>query len=135
MSKTAFANEILSDEFNLLDCWRILNPDLKRYTWRQSNPIRQSIIDYWLISRSMFNMIDDCDIQPSYKSVRSLITLDIKVGTETEQGPGMLKFNMSMLKYVDYVQKVNTWLELKCDYVNMENKALTWELSKCQIRR
>lgn len=73
----------------------------------------------------MFNTIDDCDIQPSYKSDHSLITSDIKVGTETERGPGMWKFNVSLLKVVDYVQKVNTRLEeLKRDYVNLENKAL-----------
>ena len=37
-------------DFDLVDIWRIRNPDSKRFTWRQRNPFIQRRLDYWLIS-------------------------------------------------------------------------------------
>ena len=136
--KTSFATELIGDcnEYNLLDCWRILNPNFKRFTWRQPNPVRQSRIDYWLISSSLINMVSDCDIQPSYKSDHSLITLEFRIGPATERGPGMWKFNVSLLKDVEYVAKINTSIsDFKDTYDNLEDKSLKWELIKCELRR
>ena len=137
-TKTSFAIELLRvcDEYNLLDCWRTLNPDVRRYTWRQSNPVRQSRIDYWLITSPLLNMIDLCDIQPSYKSDHSLITLDLRIGPNAERGPGIWKFNVSLLKDTKYVEQLNTCIvELKTIYAGLEDKALKWEIIKCELRR
>ena len=38
--------------FDLIDIWRIRNPDTMRFTWRQKNPIIQRRLDFWLISSS-----------------------------------------------------------------------------------
>ena len=32
------------------DIWRIRNPGLKRFSWRQKNPAIQRRLDYWLIN-------------------------------------------------------------------------------------
>ena len=37
-------------DFDLVDIWRIRNPESKRFTWRQRNPFIQRRLDYWLIS-------------------------------------------------------------------------------------
>ncbi len=137
-AKTDFANNIINlcKEMNLADCWRIMNSDTARYTWRQPNPIRQSRLDYWLVSVNILNSIENCDIQPSYKSDHSLITLDTKSEAQNDRGPGMWKFNVSLLKNQDYVECVNTWLtERKHDYEYLEDKALKWDLIKCDLRR
>jgi len=34
--------------YNLIDIWRIRNPDAKSYTWRQKKPLIQRRLDFWL---------------------------------------------------------------------------------------
>ena len=36
----------LCSSFDLIDLWRIRNPDVKRFTWRQKNPIVQRRLDF-----------------------------------------------------------------------------------------
>lgn len=52
--------KILEDimlEHDLIDIWRIRNPDCKRFTWRQKSPLIQRRLDYWLISNSLQVML------------------------------------------------------------------------------
>ena len=48
-----YATDIIAllEEFNLVDIWRVVNPDTKRYTWRgvTRNGIVQSRLGYWFI--------------------------------------------------------------------------------------
>ena len=37
-------------DFDLVDVWRIRNPERRRFVWRQKNPFIQRRLDYWLIS-------------------------------------------------------------------------------------
>ena len=37
-------------EYNLIDIWRLRNPDKRQFTWSNRNPIMQRRIDFWLIS-------------------------------------------------------------------------------------
>lgn len=51
-SKKASAQfiEDLCLDFDLIDIWRIRNPEIKRFTWRQKKPLIQRRLDFWLIS-------------------------------------------------------------------------------------
>ena len=35
------------NEHNLKDCFRILHPNVRRYTWRRRNPIKQARLDFF----------------------------------------------------------------------------------------
>ena len=35
---------------DLFDIWRIRNPNVKRFTWRQKTPVIQRRLDFWLVS-------------------------------------------------------------------------------------
>ena len=50
---------------NLIDVWRLRNPQTKLFTWRQKNPLIQRRIDYWLISDDLQGDIERADITPS----------------------------------------------------------------------
>ena len=39
--------------FDLTDIWRVRNPDERRFSWRQKNPVIQRRLDFWLISSSL----------------------------------------------------------------------------------
>ena len=41
--------ENLCSSFDLIDIWRIRNPEVQRFTWRQKNPIIQRRLDFWLV--------------------------------------------------------------------------------------
>jgi exonuclease III len=64
---------------DLIDIWRVRNPYLKQYTWRQRNPLIQSRLDYWFISDSMQDMVKKADIKPAIKTDHSAIVLCLDV--------------------------------------------------------
>ena len=37
----------MKNDFNLIDPWRSNNPDIKQYTWRQPNPLKQGRLDFF----------------------------------------------------------------------------------------
>ena len=63
---------------DLLDIWREINPETRRYTWRRSTPCQQSRLDFFLISDTLAPLIKDVDIKPGYKTDHSLVTLSIQ---------------------------------------------------------
>ena len=44
-------------DFNLVDVWREMHPELKSYTWRRRNPFQQARLDFFLTNENIF-----CDI-------------------------------------------------------------------------
>ena len=127
----------LNDEFNLIDIWRISNPDTRRYTWRGLT--RQgrvfSRLDFWLISAHMIYDLIKTDISPSIKTDHSIITLTFELNNTCQKGKGFWKFNAELLKDQEYITKINTLIEIcKIENAHLENKALLWDFIKCKIR-
>jgi hypothetical protein len=50
--------EELKETFELLDPWRTCYSVNKKFTWRQTSPIKQSRIDYFLVSEDIFSHKD-----------------------------------------------------------------------------
>lgn len=135
--RSQFAEAILSlcEDLELVDCWRILNPNAKRFTWRRTNPIQQSRLDYWLISSPLLNSIAEVDISPSFRSDHSMLKLSLQTNSATKRGPGLWKFNSMLLKDSDYVNLLKTKIEeFGQKYLNQVDKSLKWELIKYDIR-
>ena len=96
----------LKFENNLVDPWRVLNPDSKRFTWRRTNPFKQARLDFFLVSNSLLNFIKWVDILPGYRTDHSIIILDICFNN-FKKGRGFWKFNNFLLQNQDYVKLVN----------------------------
>lgn len=56
---------------DLIDTWRIRNPNVKRFPWRQKTPVIQRRLDFWLVSNGMQEDIDNVDVIPLLKSDHS----------------------------------------------------------------
>ena len=126
----------LCDHLNVIDVWRLLNPDVRRYTWRQCNPLRQSRLDYIFTSVHLMYNIQGLEILPSYKSDHSLVKLSLKKRDTHRRGPGFWKFNNSLLQDPIYVSYINEWLEQFIEqYSDETNKSNVWDIIKCEIRR
>lgn len=96
--------EVMED-LQLLDYYRVLHPDKKAYTWRKKNPLKQGRLDYFLISNSLSNLVENCVIKPGYRSDHSIVLLEIKFNP-FKRGRGLWKFNNSLLTDKEYVSKV-----------------------------
>ena len=122
-------------EHNLIDIWRVRNPECKRFTWRQKCPLIQRRLDYWLISNALQDDIENADIVTSIKTDHSAIALEINSLAEQERGPSFWKFNNSLLtdtKYVDLItDNIPIWLE---EAQEVSDVIVKWDWLKYRIR-
>ena len=59
----------------LIDIWRLKSPTVKRFTFRQRQPLIRSLLDYFLISTCINDMVDKTKILTSFCSDHSCIEL------------------------------------------------------------
>ncbi|KAL9967827.1 hypothetical protein ACROYT_G026124 [Oculina patagonica] len=123
-------------DFDLVDIWRIRNPDTKRFTWRQKKPFIQRRLDYWLISDVCQDDIEKSDIISSINSDHSAIFLHFNNIVDQKHGPSFWKFNASLAEDGNFVTLINesipTWLE---EFKTIDDKRLLWDLIKYKIRQ
>ena len=111
--------------FDLVDIWRLRNPNSKRFTWRQKSPFIQRRLDYWLLSDSYQEEVESVGIVPSINSDHSAIVLHFNSIEEQRHGPSYWKFNASLLDDHDFVR-----LKLKACQFGEKNlkRSMTKEL-------
>ena len=127
----------LMDEFNLVDSFRVVNPDTKRYTWRgmTKHGLVQSRLDYCLVSSHMLGNLEDVSIQPSIRSDHSMVSVGFQLESRFSKGRGFWKFNSSLLSDKEYVSNIKEVINsCKDKYSYLENKGNMWDLIKCEIR-
>jgi len=69
----------LQEELDLVDIWRVKNPDKKSFTWSQNEHMIFSRLDYWLISNSIHNLVKVTDITPAIRTDHSATMLKLLV--------------------------------------------------------
>ena len=72
-----------SENLDLIDAWRVLNPESSRFTWRQRKPEIHRRLDFFLINQCTFCNIIDAEILAGYKTDHSMITLQISLHSNT----------------------------------------------------
>lgn len=93
-------------QFNLTDIYREFHPNKKRYTWRKPTPLKQARLDFFLVSNTLLNMVQESEILASYKSDHSPVLLNLKLN-EFTHGKGLWKFNNSLLYDNDFLKTIN----------------------------
>ena len=69
--------------------------------------IKQARLDFFLISETLMQSVNDLEILPSYRSDHSTVVLSIEIN-DFVKGKGLWKFNVSLLKdkaYINIVKK------------------------------
>lgn len=126
----------LAAQFDLIDAWRIINPDSRKYTWRRRRPEISCRLDFFLVSQSLMCKVRDANILVGYKTDHSLIDLRVAFHSNS-RGPGFWKLNTSFLSEIDYVNQIRAVIkETHDEYRNDDtvNDALLWEMLKLKIR-
>ena len=95
----------IKEDLSLVDPFRELHEQMKRYTWRKPTPIKQARLDFFLITENLMPSVQKVDILPSYRSDHSTVVLSIKIN-EFKKGSGLWKFNNSLLKDSEYIKTI-----------------------------
>ena len=98
------------NNLNLVDTFRHLHPLNKKYTWSRKTPKKYARLDYFISSGPLLDLISDSKIKPGYRSDHSRIELKIVINSFTK-GPGLWKFNCSLLKDPKYIALVNETID------------------------
>ena len=125
------------EEYDYLDVWRLMNPDVKRYTWRESSRygLVQSRLDYWFIPQHMLYNVKKTDILSSILTDHSMISLELYIGNSNNRGRGFWKFNCQLLTDTEYVKRVTDCInDCKEKYKYSIDKGLIWDSMKMEIR-
>ena len=120
---------------NLIDAYRELHPDVKKFTRLQINPLIASRLDYFLVSKSLYFQVKECDIVPSLKSDHKIVTLLVHHNS-SPRGRGYWKFNNNLLLNDEYISKTKIVI---ADYLlnntaTETNPHTRWEALKCFLR-
>jgi len=62
----------------LHDIWRVENSKKESFTWSQKSPFIFCMLDYWLISDTLQDVIKNVDILASIKTDHSAIVLHLQ---------------------------------------------------------
>ena len=92
----------MMEQLDLVDSFRELNPDIKRYTWRGPAK-KQARLDYFLISSHLHSFINESNTVIAYRSDHSPVYLTFQL-TEHERGKGTWKFNNRLLRDEEYIK-------------------------------
>jgi len=126
----------IQDYLDLIDIWRVKNPNTKSYTWSQNSPLIFCRLDYWLISNNLHDLTTSTDIIPAIKTDHSAISLELNNNDNQIKGPGLWKMNCALLeddRYVDDVKsKIPVWLAE--GYKDLSDNRNIWDWLKYNIR-
>ena len=102
--------DCLQNQLDLVDIWRIKNPDTRSFTWSQKSPRIFCRLDYWLISNNLNDLVKSSDIIPAIRTDHDAISIEIGELENENKGPGYWKMNCSILKDDEYVNNVTEML-------------------------
>lgn len=115
---------LMMEDLNLSDVFRQRNPLKRSYTYESKYFKVKSRIDFFLVSNSISNHVlaieSKISIAPDHKAV--LLKLQI---TNRDRGPGLSKFNSSLIEDENYVNLVkNSYSKFKENYVDISDQRL-----------
>ena len=87
----------LRSTFSLCDAWRRLHPRLRQCAWYNSDFSIGSRLDKFFVSNSLMTSTISCEISPCVFSDHDLVCLSIQPDENDSHGPGLWKFNSSLL--------------------------------------
>ena len=120
-------------EFDLVDVYRDKNPKNKSYTYESKALKLCSRIDFFLLPQHQISWVKQIETvvsnAPDHKAVK------LKLNSPNKRGPGLWKFNNSLLDNKSYATLFKENYSLIGEkYSGLEDKRLKWELVKMELR-
>jgi len=118
ITATSPALHTFTGSLDLVDCWRIQNPDIKDATcfsiraFGEDNALIASRLDRWYSPRSLNSRLT-CDIDHTARGITSdhrLVTLKLAAPAITDRGKGFWMLNTSLLNNPEYRAEIEAFL-------------------------
>ena len=95
------------DYKDLVDVWRLNNPQKKRFSFYRKNPVSKSRIDFFIISENLYSQKTKpiADIVDGYLTDHSMITLELHIG-KAKRGNSYWKLNIDLLLNEEYINLI-----------------------------
>ena len=124
----------LIEKFNLVDIWRVKNPNTQQFTWRQATLKIYCRLDFFLVSNTLQDSVLEAGMIHAFRSDHSGISIEIKCSEPEQRGRGHWKFNSKLLENDQYTDAVVTNIKKWIDEVNHYDDRMKWEWLKYKIR-
>ena len=134
---TIYSNLISTtmDMFDLIDIQRVRYPKLRKFTYESKSLRLKSRIDFFLISKDLTVNIKRSEILPAIAPDHNAISISLTLPNKCPRGPGFWKFNNTLLKDPQYIDKIRyTYTEARKYYGHLTDRRLFWEMIKMEIR-
>ena len=128
--------EIILEENDLCDIFRIQNPYVRCFSWRQRTPFKQRRLDYIFVSNSLQEFVTQIEIIPSVFSDQSAVILKLRPLVGDKRGPGYWKFNNSLINDKQFVSQMNSKIkEYFHEIMKISNPVIRWDFLKFKMRQ
>ena len=134
-SKSGRALQNLLETLNLLDGWRYMNPNNKKYTFYSPPHLSFSRIDYIFISQYLTHLVEQSDIGAIALSDHAPVTLEMQPLRPAERSFSW-KINASLFHDDNFVKflETQTDLYLELNDHNDSDPRWVWEAYKAYMR-
>ena len=129
--------ECFQEEFDLVDFWRVKNPEIKSFTWCQNSSQIFCRLDYWFISNNLQDWIKSTDIIPALKTDHSAILLVVEDNElNYAKGQGFWKMNCAILDDSIEIQEISLLIPkwIAEGHKELSDDRSVWEWIKFNIR-
>ena len=123
------------NNFHLTDIWRKLHPKSREFTWFNSDLSIASRLDKFYISSDLTQFVSSSSISPCCFSDHDSVALVINYPTRAPQGPGLWKFNNSLLSDTDFCEHLSSRIsDLSVCVFRFSTIIEWWEFFKSSLR-
>ena len=121
--------------FNLIDVWRKQNPRSREFTWFNSDFSIASRLDKFFVSPDLVRFISSPSIRPCCFSDHDLVDLAVDFSNFSPQGPGLWKFNNSLLADTVFCDHISNRINDLTDcIVRFSSFKDWWEFFKLSLK-
>ena len=120
-------------EYNLVDQWRVMNPNAIQYSWYRYAPkYSASRIDYALVNEACRNKIMGAEYGSVTGTDHNMLTLELMFST-VNRGKGTWKFNNQLLMSKDFCASVSEKIKQILEKYQSVDAVKKWDILKYEV--
>ena len=102
---SSYCNLILTtmEMFDLVDTQRMRHPKLRKFTYESKSLKLKSRIDFFLVAKHLIGHVKNSEIYPSIAPDHDAIYISLSWSCKPPRGPGLWKFNNTLLWLVIHI--------------------------------
>lgn len=126
---------LFTSVLDLVDAWRQVYPTRLEYTWHRPNGTQSSRLDMFWLSSSLMEHVTQVGIFPFFRSDHAYVYLRLRIPMLPSRGPGVWKFNTSLLRNDDYkLRFAEFWSAWQKEKPSFPSLSCWWDAGKQRIK-